>query len=333
MNGESTLRVAPLAVALALLLPAAAFAQEHVHPVAPAQDAAPTPEAEPDVEDPHARHRLPAHAETPVDHSAHAAPVDHSRHAAPVDHSAHVAPAAPEAPRTPIPALTDADRAAAFPGPTAHMEHAGEINSFLRFDRLEAWDDDGATGQAWEIGGWVGTDTDRLWLRSEGERIGGETHSADLELLYGHSITPWWDVVGGLRQDFGSDAQTWAAIGVQGLAPRGFVELQATAYVGDGGQVAAEFEAEHQLRLTARWIVESTLEVALHARDDAERGIGAGLSTAEAGLRLRYEITPRFAPYLGIVHERSFGDTARFRRDDGESAGETRIVAGLRFWF
>lgn len=267
------------------------------------------------------------------------APVDHSQHTGhampettPVDpHAGHVGHAGD--PSTPVPPLTEADRAAAFPTISEHMQHADGINTFLRFDRLEAWHDDGEDGQAWEIGGWAGTDTDRLWLRSEGEREAGQTHAADLELLYGHSVGPWWDVVGGVRHDFQPDgSQTWAAVGVQGLAPW-FIELQATAYLSDEGQVAAEFEAEHHARLSTRWILESQLELALHGDDDPARGIGSGLSSVEAGLRLRYEITPRFAPYVGLAWERRYGDTADLAEAAGESVEGTRVVAGLRFWF
>ena len=53
----------------------------------------------------------------------------------------------------------------------------------------------------------------------------------------------------------------------------------------------------------------------------------------EAGLRLRYELNRRFAPYLGLVHERSFGGTADLRRLHDEPVRDTRWVAGLRVWF
>lgn len=95
--------------------------------------------------------------------------------------------------------------------------------------------------------GWIGTDLNRLWLRSEGERSDGRTEAADLELLYGRSIATWWDLVAGVRQDFKPGrAQTFAAIGVQGLAPQKF-EVEATAYFGERGQFGARFEAEYEL--------------------------------------------------------------------------------------
>ena len=62
-------------------------------------------------------------------------------------------------------------------------------------------------------------------------------------------------------------------------------------------------------------------------------GSGSGLSTAEAGLRLRYEFVPEFAPYVGVEYERAFGDTADFRRAAGEKAGGWSLVLGVRAWF
>ncbi len=271
------------------------------------------------------------HAQTPAqDHSQHAPPTQHD-HAA-MDHSA-VEPEAAQAPREPIPPVTDADRAVAFP-PLGHaMQHGAEANWFVLLDRLEAVDLDHGRGEAWEAQAWLGGDVDRLWLRSEGERERGRTESADLEALYGRSVSPWWDVVAGVKHDFKpGDPQTWAAFGVQGLSPYKF-EVSATAYVGESGRTAATVEAEYELLLTNRLILQPRVEFEVHGNDDEARGIGSGLSSAEAGLRLRYEFTRRFAPYVGVVHERAFGKTGDLRRDAGESDADTRLVAGLRLWF
>ncbi len=207
------------------------------------------------------------------------------------------------------------------------------IHAYTLIDRLEAWHGDSANGQAWKADGWIGTDTDRLWWRSEGERDATRTQAADLEALYGHSVSTWWDVVAGVREDFKpGDAQTFAAFGVQGLAPQKF-RIEATAYLGEHGQSAARIEIERDLLLGNRLILQPQVEANLYARDDAARGIGAGLGDAEAGLRLRYEITRRFAPYLGIDWQRAFGKTADLRRALGEEAHDTRLLAGVRLWF
>ncbi|GAB3099679.1 copper resistance protein B [Lysobacter terrae] len=316
------LSIAPLAAAL--LLAFNASAQDH------SQHSMPT--TEPD----HSQHHKPA---TKADHSQHQQPAsqeDHSQHQQPpVDHAAmgHAMPPTADQPVTPIPPLTDADRAAAQAPPNDHPVHDNGIFNFVQFNRLEAFDADDGRGLEWEGQAWIGRDRNKLWLRSEGERVDGHTESADLEALYGRAITPWWDVVAGVRHDFKPGAsQDFAAIGVMGLAPYKF-EVEATAYVGQGGQTAARLEAEYETLLTNRLIMQPLVEVNAYGQNDARRSIGSGLSSAEAGLRLRYEITRQFAPYIGVVREWSFGRTADFRREEGETVNDTRIVAGVRIWF
>jgi copper resistance protein B len=109
--------------------------------------------------------------------------------------------------------------------------------------------------------------------------------------------------------------------------------VEATAYLGESGQAAARLEVEYETLLTNRLILQPLVELNVYGQSDERRDIGSGLSTAEFGLRLRYEIRREFAPYLGVVHERAFGRTADFRRDDGEDVNDTRLVAGIRIWF
>lgn len=256
------------------------------------------------------------------------APVTH-------DHAAmgHGAPPPRTGPDTPVPAVTDADRAAAFPMLHLPMQHAPEINHYVAFNRLEAWDASPGSGQAWEATGWIGSDLNRLWVRSGGERIGGSTASADVELMYGRSITPWWDFVAGIRHDFQpGDPQDWVAIGLQGLSPYK-IEVQTTAYLGKSGQTAVTLEAGYELLLTNRLILQPLVELQLFGKDDPARNAGSGLSTIEAGVRLRYEIERRFAPYIGVVHERALGNTAGFRQVLGEDVRDTRMLAGVQIWF
>ena len=253
---------------------------------------------------------------------------------APLDHAAMPGMAMPLAqPRTPIPTLTDADRVAAQPPAHDHPVHDNSIQNYTLIDRLETWHADNGGAFEWDAQSWVGTDLNRLRLRTEGARYNGRTEQADLEVLYSRSVATWWDVVGGIRHDFKPGAsQEFAAIGVVGMAPYKF-DVEATAYLGQAGQTAARVDLEYETLLTNRLILQPRVEVNLFGRDDARRGVGSGLSTAEVGLRLRYEITRRFAPYIGVTRERAFGDTATFRRDDGQATNDTRFVAGLRIWF
>lgn len=310
-------------------------------PPAPTKPA-PASHAEPPkaagAEHPHGTRAKHAHETHPADTGQAASTATPSNAAMPADMP--MAPEAmpgmqpaPVAPRTPIPVVTDADRAAAIPPPHDHPVHDNPIENYTVFNRLEGWNADPGTGMHWEGATWIGTDLNRLWLRTEGEERASRLESADLEVLYGHSMSPWWDVLAGVRHDFKPGAsQDFVALGVQGLAPYKF-EVAATAYVGQSGQTSARLEADYDLLLTNRLILQPLVEVNLYGQSDARRGIGAGLSTMEAGLRLRYEVTRRFAPYVGVVHDQAYGATADFRRAEGEDPGETRVVAGIRIWF
>lgn len=255
-------------------------------------------------------------------------------HHEPAPKTAQPSPAPPPA----LPQPTAAERAAAFPdlGGMDMRDHMDEdpLVATLLFDQLE-WRDagDGADGLAWNLRGRVGDSRDRLWLRSEGERHDGTTDEGDMELLWGRPLDAWWDVVAGVRHDIGhGPARDWVAVGVQGLAPYKF-EVEATAYLGTGGRTALRAEAEYDVLLTNRLVLQPSLGVEVHGRDDRERRIGAGLSEAELGLRLRYEFRREFAPYAGVVWSRSYGRTAGFARADGADDTERMWVAGFRFWF
>ncbi|MBL0798325.1 copper resistance protein B [Pseudomonas sp. B7] len=242
-------------------------------------------------------------------------------------------PAAPTESRTPIPALTDADRAAVFTSHAGHQVHDSAINTYFLADKLEWQDADDASTLAWDLSGWIGGDIDRLWLRSEGERSNGKTEDAEIQALWGHAISPWWDVVSGVRQDFKPGApQTWAAFGLQGMALYNF-EAEATAFLGENGQSALRLEGDYDILLTNRLILQPTAELNVYGKNDPQRGIGSGLANTEAGLRLRYEIRREFAPYIGVTWNRTYGRTADYAREEGEDRSEARLVLGVRLWF
>jgi copper resistance protein B len=266
---------------------------------------------------------------------AASAAAQHQGHEAPVPKPPPqpAAAAEPPKPKEPIPALTDADRAAAFPpAMQGHAIHGGELRFQVLFDELEwAGGEDG--GPAWDSTTWIGGDLDRLWLRSEGESRGGRVESAFLDVLWGRKVSRWWDVVGGVRQDVRpGPAQTWIGGGVQGLAPY-FFHLEATGYVGAHGRTLFRLEADYELLLTNRLIVAPTVEAELHGQSDPERGVGRGLSTLESGVRLRYEIRREFAPFIGVTWTRSFFRTADLARAAGEERGSARLALGVRTWF
>lgn len=234
-----------------------------------------------------------------------------------------------------FPEITDEDRAAAFPdlGGATHEMLEDPFTRVVLFDRLERQDGDAGRVLDWELDAWFGRSLERLWVRSEGSRLSSRTEHAELAALYGRSFARWWDVVVGVRQDFApGPSLTWAAFGVQGLAPYRF-EVAATAYAAEGGRTAARLDVEYELLVTNRWILEPLLELDWHGRADPARGLGSGLTSVEAGLRLRYEIRREIAPYVGISRSRKTGGTADLARAAGEDPDDSRFVIGVRAWF
>jgi copper resistance protein B len=250
-----------------------------------------------------------------------------------VEGTASDAPAVEPVAVLPVPVPTAADRAAAVAPAGGHPTHESALQGLLLIDQAESWHEDSRLAFGWQAEGWVGTDMTRLWLRTEGHRSGGQSRDATLELLAGRSVSRWWDVVAGIRHDFGMPVKRdYAALGIRGLAPYWF-EIAATAYLGERTQSAARLEMEHDLLITNRLVLQSHLQVDLFGKDDAVNSLAAGFATMEAGLRMRYEFTRRFAPYAGIGFERALADTAGMRRNLGQSASETRLVLGVRTWF
>uniref|UniRef100_UPI0035B1294F copper resistance protein B n=1 Tax=Rhizorhabdus sp. TaxID=1968843 RepID=UPI0035B1294F len=104
-------------------------------------------------------------------------------------------------------------------------------------------------------------------------------------------------------------------------------------FLSNKGDLSARIEAYYDQRLTQRLIFQPRVELDFAFSDDKRTGVGSGLGSAEAGVRLRYEFSRRFAPYVGLVHERRLGETGRLAIASGESRRETRAVLGLRAWF
>ncbi|HEC13327.1 MAG TPA: copper resistance protein B [Acidiferrobacteraceae bacterium] len=205
--------------------------------------------------------------------------------------------------------------------------------SFVKVDQFELRDAEGGNSFVWDAQGWVGYDLKKLWIKTEGERVGGETEEAEVQFLYSRSFARYWDVQAGWRRDIRPEPnRDWAVLGVQGLAPY-FFEVDAALFVGTDGRTAARLEAEYEFLITQRLILTPDIEFNLYGKDDPLTGVGSGLSDMELGLRLRYEIRREFAPYVGVNWIRKFGGTADFARVVGASTNDVQWVAGLRAWF
>jgi copper resistance protein B len=200
-------------------------------------------------------------------------------------------------------------------------------------DQFELRDVGGDNTLSWDTQGWIGKDLRKLWIKFEGDRSTSGTDSSELQFLYSMSIARYWEFQVGVRNDFKpSPSRTWAAVGVQGLAPY-FFETDIAFFVGDSGRTALRLETEYELLFTQRLILTPDIEVNFFGKDDPDILIGSGLSEIEIGLRLRYEIRREFAPYIGVNWSKLFGNTAEFTRTAGQDTSEAQLVIGLRAWF
>jgi copper resistance protein B len=212
-------------------------------------------------------------------------------------------------------------------------EHGGELISKVMANILEYAAVDEGSGYRWDLEGWYGGDIHRFVFKTEGEgvRSDGAEH-AEAQALYSRAVGQYTDVQAGIRYDFQPDGRAYAAIAVESLFPYWF-EVEAALFLSDRGDVFGRLEGSYDLRLTQRFILQPRIELELAAQDVPDSGIGSGISSAELGLRLRYDIRRELAPYIGVNFERAFGQTAHFARAAGDNEEETSFVVGLRAWF
>ncbi|ENE1251339.1 copper resistance protein B [Stenotrophomonas maltophilia] len=317
-----------LATTLLALVSVAAQAQAQnghaAHGQADAQTAAPSTQTVAPAADPHAGHATSASGST-------AAPaMDHGN----MQMQGGSAPPDARDPHGYSNGLTLGSGDYAVPG-VPRLMLADEHRFFsLRGETLERrFTRKGDDSTAYDLQAWYGTTYNKSVVKAEGDIANGKLEESRTELLWGHAVAPYWDTQLGVRVDNGEGpSRQWLAFGIQGLAPYWF-ELEATGYVGSGGRTALRVEGSYELLLTQRLILEPRAELQFYGKDDPERGIGKGLAEASAGLRLRYEFSRQFAPYIGVERAGSFGRTADYVRAEGGRAQQTRWVAGVRFWF
>ncbi len=180
---------------------------------------------------------------------------------------------------------------------------------------------------------WAGHDLNKFWLAAEVERIGGETEEFELQALYGRAISPFWNLQVGARKDFSPDPEReWGVLALHGVAPY-YLEVDASLFLGGAGRTSVRVEAEYELLLTQRLILSPEVEINAYGFNDAETGAGSGIGEAEVGLRLRYEIYRKFAPYVGLNWHKKLGETADFARAKGNDIEDTQLVLGIRAWY
>ncbi len=95
----------------------------------------------------------------------------------------------------------------------------------------------------------------------------------------------------------------------------------------------ADCEPDNRAGLWVGLDLQPRTEISVAASEVEEFGVGEGLNSFRVGLRLGYEVTRRFAPYIGAYWEKRYGDTADLARVSGDATEDTGVVAGVRLMF
>ena len=252
------------------------------------------------VVDPHAGHQMPAEQQPAADpHAGHQMPVEQESAADP--HAGHQMGSAPQPPEGPPPpaAFTGPEHAADLVYDPQRMAASreelrrmhGDIPAYRFFiERAETRIRDGRDGYLIDAQAWYGGDIDKIWFKGEVEGAWGERpEDVEIQALWSHAIDPWFDLQTGIRYDPrpGPD-RAHLVLGVQGLAPYWW-EVDGALFLSNKGEITARAEAEYDLRITQKLILQPRSEIDLSLQDIPELGIGAGLSGAAIGARLRYQ--------------------------------------------
>lgn len=199
--------------------------------------------------------------------------------------------------------------------------------SMLKMDKLEILDNAENTIK-WDGSIWIGYDLDKISLYSEGERTSDGLENSQNELLYTRAVLPYWNIQAGIAYDKNADrSRKWAEVALSGLAPYYF-ETKAAVLFNAEGNLGLRLDMEYELLLTQKLIATPSLEADFYTEDDPKMLLGRGLSSIEAGLRLRYEFIREFAPYVGVEWEKTFGKTYKFNPID-----DLHTRFGVTFWF
>jgi copper resistance protein B len=235
----------------------------------------------------------------------------------------------------PIKAIFLALALSAWPlGVFADDTHHGDHPTIFHAFQLET---DIGAGQehlisTWDFDGWIGSDYDKLQLKSEGELEDGKLHQSEFWVMYSRNVAEFWDLQTGLRHDTQPRSTSYFVAGFDGLAPY-FLETEAHLFLSQDGDVSFRLREETDVLLTQRLVLQPYAEANLFAQDVPELETGAGLSTGEIGLQTRYEITREIAPYIDVRYERKFGETASLAEADGEGRDDFIASLGLRLFY
>jgi copper resistance protein B len=220
---------------------------------------------------------------------------------------------------------------------TAWAQEKGSVFYAVQMEELEYRYGESSTELlVWDGDAFVGTDELKLrWLGSGEYDLDAEVfETLENRIVLQTPISTFFDVKGGFRFDTPDGPDRWyGLVGVTGLAPQWF-EVDADLFLSEEGDASFRIDVEYELLITNYLILTPSAELDIAFSDDEEMGVGRGVSSAEIGLRLSYDLIDRsLSPYVGVAYEHEFGRTADFSRDEGEATETWFAVVGAKLRF
>ncbi len=217
--------------------------------------------------------------------------------------------------------------------------HDGPINTLTLFEKSEFRTGDAPDAVVFDAQGWIGGDYRRFWWKAEGEQEtkGAKAGEFEVQGLYSRLVSPFWDFQTGVRIDRQYRGRMHATtayfvLGLEGLAQYWF-EVEPVLFVSEKGKVSFRLTASYDQLITQRLVLQPRIDLNAAFQNDPKRNLAAGLNDVELGLRLRYDLSRQFSPYVGVAWRRVLGGTAGLARRSGEDISTTSIMFGLRIWF
>lgn len=218
-------------------------------------------------------------------------------------------------------------------------EHGGQIYTVLELD--QRWQTTGHGQGTFQSDNElkIGTDENRLVLKLEAEKTESRPEEYTAKILYSRMISDFWDMQAGLgyqehslevNQQHTMQERWNAVLGLHGLAPY-FFETSAYLEVGQDDYVALNFEAERDLLLTQKLILQPYIEVEAILNDGSPYAEKTGLREAALGLNTRYEITKQVMPYIDIAYR--YEQESQWENDQLMSNSEKDWVYGIGMKF
>jgi copper resistance protein B len=218
-------------------------------------------------------------------------------------------------------------------GMQPHMMGNGVLYGVM-LNQAEVFSFSQQTGYVLNLQSWVGTDDNRAVLGLDAANSKLTSHRLSADLTWQRPLSPFWNTNLGAQFDHedGNPNQAWLLANINGITPY-WLNLSGSILVGKDGQIGLVLDGFYDLRITQRLVLQPSVETKLYSRDQASDEIGSGLSEIKTGLRLRYELTRTFAPYLGIEETRYLGNTASYYKARDGVSRETIVSAGVSAWF